>query len=124
MNDFRWQRQLRELRQPVAPPHDLWPALDARLGQRTPRARAPWRLAAALAGAFLLAGGYATHLQQRAAWPARDPGLAAASLELDAARQELRQALQQTPDSPMLRRLLARTQRQQARLRQADHAAS
>ena len=53
-----------------------------------------------------------------APWKPADPRLAGAAIELDAAHMELRQALRQSPDSTALQRLLLRTERQQAQLRQ------
>ena len=137
MNEFEWRQQMRKLREPVAPHRDLWASIDAALENRdagmaspltarraSPR---PWLLAAALAGAFLLAGGIGLR-QHRATpgsvpalasapWKPSDPRLSGAAIELDAARIELQQAIQQSPDSPSLQRLLARTERQQTQLR-------
>jgi hypothetical protein len=56
------------------------------------------------------------------AWKPDDPRLAGAAVELDAARMELRQAIEQSPDSAALQRLLLRTEQQQSRLRQLDRA--
>lgn len=28
MNEFEWRRQLRELRRPLAPEHDLWASIE------------------------------------------------------------------------------------------------
>ena len=137
MNEFEWRRQLRDLRQPVMPQHDLWPSIDAALdrpaaaaettAKASPR-RSRQRLAlAGLAASALLVAGIGWQL-----WPMRhapdvvrtdvaapvwkpsDPRLTGAAVELAAARMELRQALQQAPDSPALRRLLERTRLQQA----------
>ncbi len=58
-----------------------------------------------------------------APWKPSDPRLAGAAIELDAAHMELRQALQQSPDSTALQRLLLRTERQQAQLRQLSREA-
>jgi hypothetical protein len=137
MNEFEWHRQLRDLRQPQLPPRDLWPSIDAALHRagaaNDERAKAPPRrqrrllVAAGLAASALLIAGIGWPL-----WPARhardvvrnevvapnwkpsDPRLAGAAVEFTAARMELQQALQQAPDSPALRRLLARTRQQQA----------
>ena len=43
---------------------------------------------------------------------------AGAAIELDAARMELQMAIQQSPDSPVLQRLLNRTEHQQTQLHQ------
>lgn len=140
MNEFEWRQQMRKLREPVAPRRDLWDAIDAALDDRTGdtaaaqrrrhASRQPWLLAAALAGVFLLAGGIGWHLSRdariapnntpalaNAPWKPSDPRLSGAAIELDAARMELQQAMQQSPDSPSLQRLLARTERQQTQLR-------
>jgi hypothetical protein len=58
-----------------------------------------------------------------ARWHPADPRLAGAAVELDAANMELRQAMEQAPDSPALQRLLYRTQKQQSQLRQMEHQA-
>jgi len=140
MNEFEWRQQMRKLREPVAPRRDLWDAIDAALDDHAgdtaatpPRRHAsprPWLLAAALAGAFLLAGSIGWHLSHDARivpnnlpalastpWKPADPRLSGAAIELDAARVELQQAMQQSPNSPSLQRLLARTEQQQTQLR-------
>ncbi|MDW2982665.1 hypothetical protein [Rhodanobacter sp. KK11] len=144
MNEFEWRRQLRDLRQPLAPRRDLWDAIDAALDdvERTQAAanpvwREPWPaprrrwLAAALAASLLLAGGIGWRVLQAPTaaplagnttsptrWKPSDPRLAGAAVELDAAQMELHLALQQAPHSPALQRLLDRTEQQQAQLRQ------
>jgi len=142
MNEFEWRQQMRSLRQPIAPGRDLWGAIAAALeahdGNVTaPQAtRQPWLLAAALATAFLLAGGIGLRLHRNAttatdgatalaksAWNPSDPRLSGAAIELDAARLELQQAMQQSPHSPALQRLLARTEQQQTQLRHLVHEA-
>lgn len=147
MNEFEWRQQMRSLRQPIAPGRDLWGAIDAALEARdcnttvspaTPRTtHRPWLLAAALASAFLLAGGIGLRLHRNAtavaggdadalaksAWNPSDPRLSGAAIELDAARLELQQAMQQSPHSPALQRLLARTEQQQTQLRHLVHEA-
>lgn len=140
MNEFEWRRQLRELRAPVAPPHDLWARIDATLEPVAPAARASkrpgWLLAASFAGLSLLAVGLSQRqgallnrpqvtatAAAQAPWKPGDPRLAGAAIELDAARMELRQALEQAPHSPALQRLLSRTRQQQSRLRQLDQQA-
>ncbi|MBD8897640.1 hypothetical protein [Rhodanobacter sp. DHG33] len=140
MNEFEWRQQMRKLREPVAPRRDLWDAIDAALDDRAGDTAAappkrhvsprPWLLAAALAGAFLLAGSIGWHLSRDAhvapnnapalastPWKPTDPRLSGAAIELDAARVELQQAMQQSPNSPSLQRLLARTEQQQTQLR-------
>lgn len=139
MNEFEWRRQLRELRAPVAPPHDLWARIDAALEPAAPvhtSSRPGWLLAASFAGLSLLAVSLSTRQGQllhhpqttatattQAPWKPDDPRLAGAAIELDAARLELNQALEQAPHSPALQRLLSRTRQQQSRLRQLDQQA-
>jgi hypothetical protein len=140
MNEFQWRRQLRELRAPVAPPRDLWTRIDAALGPVAPaarrNARPAWMLVASVAGLRLLAVSLSQHqgllpdhpqitaaATHQAPWRPDDPRLAGAAIELDAARLELRQALEQAPNSPALQRLLSRTRQQQSRLRQLEQQA-
>ncbi len=144
MNEFEWLRQTRALREPVTPSRDLWPAIEAALDpadnatpplrQRSQRRQA-WLLAASFAGLSLFAGSVAVHLRDQpmntasettpdvARWHPSDPRLAGAAVQLDAASMELRQAMEQAPDSPALQRLLYRTQKQQSQLRQMEHQA-
>jgi hypothetical protein len=139
MNEFEWRRQMRELRQPVAPPHELWNRIDAALDSATAAAkpvRRPWHWlpAIGIAAALVLAGWFGGRLQQQLQptpavasasqpWKPADPRLAGAAIELTAAQIELRQALQQAPNSTALQQLLANTERQQASLRQLEHQA-
>lgn len=138
MNEIEWHRTLRTLQQPITPAHDLWPAIAAALDETTPETthagRHPWLLAAVLASAFALAGGigaglhsYAGHATAEVAAtpvpPSTDPRLRGAFIELDATRDVLHDAMLQNPDSPLLRRLLARTERQQTQLRHLAHEA-
>jgi hypothetical protein len=140
MNEFEWRRQLRDLRAPVAPPRDLWVRIEAALEPAAPArtsSRPGWLLAASFAGLSLLAVGLSLRQgavlapQQattataatQAPWKPEDPRLAGAAVELDAARLELKQALEQAPHSPGLQRLLSRTDQQQSRLRQLDQQA-
>ncbi|HEX7732172.1 MAG TPA: hypothetical protein VF415_05950, partial [Rhodanobacter sp.] len=89
-------------------------------------------------GAFLLAGSIGLRLHRNAgtaadsvpalaraptSWSPSDPRLSGAAIELDAARLELQQAMQQSPHSPSLQRLLARTEQQQTQLRRLVHEA-
>lgn len=144
MNDFEWRRQLRDLRQPQAPRRDLWadiertldavPASVASVPARR-RPHAAWLFAASLAAVTVLAVGLLAHaprpsvapgpagLAQAAAWKPDDPRLAGAAIELTAAQYELRQAIEQDPNSEALQRLLDRTRQQQSRLRQLGHDA-
>jgi len=142
MNEFEWRRQLRELREPVAPNRDLWPAIDAALDGATqavtplparPSRRRRWLLGAGLAASLLVSGGLGWQLLQApprntstaatSNWKPADPRLAGAAIELDAARMELELAIRQAPDSAGLQRLLRRTEQQQAQLRHlADRA--
>ena len=146
MNEFEWLRQMRELNQPVAPRSDLWSRIDAALPPAAtpatpPRARRTrvWAMAASFAAIAVLACGvmWRMHaMSQNAAqiadtatrtgdthWKPSDPRLAGAALELDAARMELQQAMQQAPDSPALQRLLQQTHAQQNYLRELEKQA-
>ncbi|MGO4504674.1 MULTISPECIES: hypothetical protein [unclassified Dyella] len=147
MNEFEWLRQTRALREPVTPRRDLWSGIDAALDAAdtstvVPTARRAWRqpqnwlIAASFVGLSLFAGSLAVHLRDRtlanatasttpdvSRWRPNDPRLAGAAVELDAANMELRQAIEQAPDSPALQRLLMRTQKQQSQLRQMEHQA-
>jgi hypothetical protein len=146
MNEFEWLRQMRELNQPVAPRNDLWARIDAALDETAagevatvtpirPAHRHPqvWATAASIAALIVLACGITWRAQmvsqplsslaqntpgQNAPWKPSDPRLAGAAVELDAARIELQQAIQQAPDSPALQRLLQRTDAQQNMLRE------
>jgi hypothetical protein len=143
MNDFEWRRQMRDLRQPLAPRQDLWASIDAALDaaespvaddappvQTRPRARRRWLIAASFAASLLLAGAIGWHAREASVatpiaaapavqnWKPTDPRLAGAATQLNAARMELQQAMQQAPHSPALQRLLMQTERQQNQLRQ------
>ncbi|HET6430781.1 hypothetical protein [Dyella sp.] len=144
MNDLAWRRQMRELRQPQPPSRDLWAAIEQSLEAApglvstvsTERSgpRTPWWLAASLAAVTVLAVGLmhqadtaaltSAQLAEAPRWKPDDPRLAGAAIELNAAQYELRQAIQQAPDSSALQRLLDRTEQQQSRLRQLGHGAS
>ncbi|WP_109124195.1 hypothetical protein [Dyella sp. C11] len=147
MNEFEWLRQTRALREPVSPRRDLWSGIEAALdtvdtGANSPVARRPlrqpqnWLIAASFVGLSLFAGSLAVHLRDRtlanatttttaeaSRWRPNDPRLAGAAVELDAASMELKQAMEQAPNSPALQRLLYRTQKQQSQLRQMEHQA-
>ncbi|RUL73123.1 hypothetical protein [Dyella choica] len=151
MNEFEWLRQMRELNQPVAPRSDLWSRIDAALDDNAsheasaPARRAQtrhvrmWAMAASVAAVVVLACGIVWHMRAvpqgatqvastaaptaAARWKPSDPRLAGAALELDAARMELQQAMQQAPDSPALQRLLQRTHAQQDSLRELEKQA-
>lgn len=151
MNEFEWRRQLRELRQPELPRRDLWPLIDAALDHaehaQSPasepllRARAgrrkSWLVAAAVAATLVLVAGSAAwrviNVPEAAAvadatpaatrWKPSDPRLAGAAIELNAAQMELKIALGQSPNSAALKRLLDRTQMQQAQWRQLANQA-
>ena len=138
MNDLDYLRQMRSLNRPVAPRRDLWAGIEARLDEATvaavpSRRRAqPWLMAAAIAGVALLGGSIGLHLVAPATnntlaseshWKPTDPRLSGAAVELDAARMELTQAMQDSPDSEALQRLLLRTERQRDRLRNLEKQA-
>ena len=146
MNEFEWRRPLRNLRQPIAPRHDLWTRIDAALeaipvdsgsvhASAPPARRRQHWFAAGMAASVLLALGIGMQLTRPSApslvqitpefthWKPNDPRLAGAAIVLDAAHMELQQALRQAPDSAALQRLLGRTTQQQARLRRFDQRA-
>ena len=153
MNEFAWRRQLRDLRQPLTPQRDLWSSISAAMDGHhdsdgatassthtanavRPARAARWQFASGLAAALLLAGGIGWQLAQptadtpvastaatSATWSPADPRLRGAAIELGAARMELYLALNQAPQSAALRRLLTRTERQQAQLRALTHEA-
>jgi hypothetical protein len=137
MNEFEHLRQMRSLRSPVAPSRDLWAGIDERLDE-TPatRSRHLWTrrlaVAAAIFGVAIFSGSIALRLASppesanvasNTRWKPDDPRLTGAAVELATAHSELTQAMQDAPDSPALRRILDRTQRQQERLRQLDRQA-
>src|ERR1700754_304370 len=138
MNELDYLRQMRSLNRPVVPHRDLWAGIEARLDEapsaatvRRHRAR-PWLMAAAIAGVAVLGGGLGLHLvappgnggmAAGPAWKPSDPRLSGAAVELDAARMELTQAIQDSPDSAALQRLLLRTERQRDRLRNLEKQA-
>lgn len=138
MNDLEYLRQMRSLNRPVAPRRDLWAGIEARLDEApvaaTPRHRRaqPWLMAAAIAGVALISGSLGLHLVAPAGsgnvasashWKPTDPRLSGAAVELDAARMELTQAMQDSPDSAALQRLLLKTERQRDRLRNLEKQA-
>lgn len=140
MNELDYLRQMRSLNRPIAPPRDLWSGIEARLDASSavdtasPRRRRaqPWLMAAAIAGVAVLGGSLGLHLvgpagsdslASRQVWKPSDPRLSGAAVELDAAHMELTQAMQDSPDSPALQRLLLRTERQRDRLRNLEKQA-
>ncbi|MGY3232325.1 hypothetical protein ACVWWJ_003809 [Luteibacter sp. HA06] len=140
MNDLDYLRQMRSLNRPVAPRRDLWAGIEARLDEApvaaAPRRRRaqPWLMAAAIAGVAVLGGSIGLHLvapigsdglasASQTHWKPTDPRLSGAAVELDAARMELTQAMQDSPDSAALQRLLLRTERQRDRLRNLEKQA-
>lgn len=150
MNEFEWRRQMRNLRQPLVPQRNLWAAIDAALegsarptvadphrnaSAPAPARRRHWLVATGVAASLLLAGGIGWQALQLSGpapiatsttaddWKPADPRLAGAAIELGAARMELQLAIQQAPDSPSLRRLLGRTELQQAQLRHLGNQA-
>lgn len=136
MNEFEWLKQTRALDVPVEPGRDLWPGIAARITAAAPRRRRSPRLmlAAASAAAALVVGGIGARLlletaanapsiSQEVRWNPSDPRLAGAAIELDAARYELRQALDESPKAAFLHHLIDRTERQQARLQRLEHRA-
>lgn len=138
MNELEYLRQMRSLNRPVTPRRDLWAGIQARLDE-TPVAAAPrrrraqpWLMAAAIAGVAILSGSIGLHLvaptgsdglASETHWKPTDPRLSGAAVELDAARMELTQAMQDSPDSAALQRLLLKTERQRDRLRNLEKQA-
>jgi hypothetical protein len=136
MNEFEWLRQMRDLNQPAAPRNDLWARIDAALDEASaiettvvtpdkPTHRHPQVLACGMTWRVQLASPSAQSVALKSAagntpWKPSDPRLAGAAVELDAARMELQQAIQQAPDSPALQRLLQRTDAQQTMLRELE----
>jgi hypothetical protein len=88
MNELEWHRQMRALRQPVAPQRDLWTQIDAALdaaqqdipAQPVRRRRRTWLLAASFAGAAILAGGVSLHLYRSSMQQAATPLASASSI--------------------------------------------
>lgn len=143
MNDFELQRDLRKLAGERMPEADLWPAIAARLVPRV-EARRPHRrvLPFAAAAALLVAMGAGflahrpapapqpvaeTRADETMRWSTRgieriarsrgsDPRVLDANIVLDAAQQELAQALEQRPDAVFLVSLLNRTHAQRMKL--------
>jgi hypothetical protein len=138
MNELDYLRQMRSLNRPIAPPRDLWAGIEARLDDapaaaptRHHRAR-PWLMAAAIGAVAVISGGIGLRLAPGGSdavatahtnWKPTDPRLTGAAVELDAARMELTQAMQDSPQSAALQRLLQKTERQRDRLRNIDKQA-
>ena len=146
MTDFELQHRLRDLRVPVAPERDLFPAITAQIEGRQLaasriRSRLPWLYAAAAAilVSVITAVGIGqmatqrteTNLAQRSADPATlpgmnaaavagapggDPRLAAAAMVVDDARAQLEQAIAERPDAVFLVSLMNRTNAQHMKL--------
>jgi hypothetical protein len=138
MNDLDYLRQMRSLNRPVAPPRDLWQGIEARLDAQPVaavrrRSMHPWLMAAAVAAVAVFGGSLGLRLAAPGApeamvstqphWKPSDPRLTGAAVELDAAHMELTQAMQDSPRSAALQRLLQRTEQQRQRLRQFDNQA-
>lgn len=141
MNEFEWRRQMRDLQEPIQPSRDLWAGIESTLDERVrgqgtfgnapPVRRRGWLLAAGVAASMALVtsiGWHSMHAvnhrapatvaSENSRWKPTDPRLSGAAIELDAARMELQLAIQQSPDSPALQRLLSRTRQQQNQLRE------
>ncbi|MGB4860758.1 MAG: hypothetical protein WBP11_15710 [Dokdonella sp.] len=146
MTDFELQRRLRDLRVPLAPGRDLFPAIAARIDGRQMattriRRRSPWLYvaAAAILVSVITAVGIGqmatqradSHLVQRgvdpatlpgmsaaavAAAPGGDPRLAAAAMVIEHARTQLEQAIAERPDAVFLVSLMNRTNAQHMKL--------
>lgn len=144
MSEFELQRQLRGLREPIAPQRDLWSGIESRIDptHRLPampaRRRWPMALAASLFVGVLSSVALMSMQTQapnepavsvsnsesvkvrieRARQQARsgDPRLAGSEVVLDSAISELEAALQQQPDATFLVGLINRTHAQQRRI--------
>jgi len=138
MNELEYLRQMRSLNRPIAPRRDLWAGIEAQLDAAQPatpsrhRRAQPWLMAAAIAAVAVISGGVGLHLapggsdagaEAHTNWKPTDPRLTGAAVELDAARMELTQAMQDSPKSEALQRLLQKTQHQRDRLRTIDKQA-
>lgn len=152
-HDFQWRRQLRDLSGPVQPQRDLWLDLAARIAAEPAPVAAPprrrWIAGFAAAACLALAVFGALQLQPQPSPQAprsaqktdpaaaiaaadlqlkqvrtQDPRLAAASVELDAAADEIRQMLQQQPDAVFLVGLLNRTNERRLKLARMGLASS
>lgn len=127
MNEFEYLNQMRALRRDCIPERDLWTGIADQL-QAGDRARPPnpaWSIAAAVVLAVTIL--FCQHLVLQTqtgstatatSWQPHDPRLSAAAIELASAREQLTLAMAQNPDGRYLHNLLARTDRQQQRLRQ------
>lgn len=136
MNEFEWLRQTRALRRDQRPARDLWPGIAAALPARShpdhARAWLPLSAAAAMVLLSVVLGITALRApsellqadaQVAARWKPKDPRLAGAAIEFQAADSEIQLAMQQAPDAAFLQRIRARTQAQQWRLeRYAERA--
>ncbi|MEO7917154.1 MAG: hypothetical protein ABIR16_05875 [Dokdonella sp.] len=146
MTDFELQRRLRDLRVPVEPARDLFPAIAARIAGQALAApvRRQWRrwplaAAAAILIALVTAVGIGRQdllridstLAERsvdpsslpgmtaaaiAQAPGGDPRLAAATLVVDDAHAQLERAMADRPDAVFLVSLMNRTNAQRMKL--------
>lgn len=144
MNEFQWLRQTRALNRAEPPRHDLWPDIARRIHALAPPLRTrrqrllPWAMAAALVMVSVLAGTLAWRMPvvpdtlQVAAtvaptaatpWKPRDPLLVGPAIELNVARRQLVQAIDQAPHDAYLREMLHYTDQQIDRLQQLEHEA-
>lgn len=115
MNDERLERLIGELPTHIEPDRDLWPDIEARLGQPRPSSRRPlFAVAAAvLAGAcalgvFVAFNGPAVRAPAivRVAPADSNPVIAKSIQVVDQAIARVRQAMQDDPTSPVLQDLL------------------
>lgn len=138
MNEFEWLKQTRALGQPVPPKRDLWSGIAARIEtmprSNTPRSSRllPWAMAASLAVVSLLAGtvvwqqspaSSAQSMARTTPWITDNPQLQGAAIELNIARLQLARAIDKSPRSAYLRRMLKHTNQQVQRLQQLAHRA-
>ena len=110
--------ELRGLRLDQAPQRDLWPGIEARIA---PRRRAAWRPWLGYAMAASVVGAVTVGLLREAPPPrvatvAERPVVAGQVAIVRDAENQLRNALEQDPESESLRRLLESMQQQRGQL--------
>lgn len=95
--ELRWQ--LRQLPRELDPPHDLWPAIAARLPSARPARRGPgWLAGLAIAASLCVAVGLAWQQGKPAA---ADPQATLVQREADALTREYQAALDQFEGAPL-----------------------
>ena len=96
--DLRWQ--LRQLPREIAPPHDLWPGIAARIQSRHSGHPRRWLAGFALAASVLLAAGLAWRMRPPGA-PASDAEAAIVAAQARAINDEYEAALRQFEGAPV-----------------------